>query len=85
MKLTGRNKLNAFEAKSVTGEGNQRVNHLHLGDVCLQTSNGILITSSLTAHAILHVSHLAQQGFVLNGSKDGKVQLEQNEQKKSVE
>lgn len=44
-------------------------NYLHLSNVCLQPGDSILVTSSLVAHAILHVSHLAQQRFVLHGNR----------------
>lgn len=40
--------------------------YLHLGDVRLQPADGILVACSIAAHAVLHVSHLAQQRFVLH-------------------
>lgn len=46
-----------------------QVYYLHLGNFFLQPCNGILETGSLTAHAVLHVSHLAQQRLVLQGNK----------------
>lgn len=46
--------------------------YLHLGNVRLQPGDAILVARNIAAHAVLHVSHLAQQRFVLHGSADMK-------------
>lgn len=41
------------------------VNDLHLSNVLLQPCDSVLEAGRLAAHAILHLSHLAQQRFIL--------------------
>lgn len=43
--------------------------YLHLSNVFLQPCNGVLVTSSIVAHAFLHFSHLAHQRLVLKGER----------------
>lgn len=49
-----------------------RTIYLHLGNVRLQPGDGILVARSIAAHAVLHVSHLAQQRLILRGGADMK-------------
>lgn len=41
--------------------------YLHLGNVFFQPCDGVLVASGITAHTILHFSHLAHQRLILKG------------------
>lgn len=55
---------------------NLRDRYLHLGDVGLQPGDGVLVAGAFAAHAVLHVSHLAQEGLVLPLGEEGGVERE---------
>jgi len=53
--------------------------YLHLSNIFLQSGNGILVTRGLAAHAILHLSHLAQQRFILHGNSEIRLSIKMRE------